>query len=354
MIIDIPQIFIPQIPFALNGAPGVAGNASFDLNGATNRCEILLRAPATGSISKIGFGTATVTTGCTLRISIEGIDYITGRSNQTLLGTDTSATQVVANTDDNVWFETSLVSSANVTAGDWFAVSFSVDSGTPSALQINTFADNANWYSAPLINYNGSTYASYNAGAVLVLVYNVNGTDTTYLTNGCFPTISIATSSYNTGTTLEVNGNQFTLPFSCRADGVWIVSDLDGDSVIELLNSSNTVIASLSVNKNIPLANTGILPYVLQFSSSIELSANTIYKLMHRPTTTSNITQYVLSCYADDYMTATPGGSAWVHVNGQYAGGYSNLTTYSNRQSFIGLSIDGIGFTPDTSYVFAT
>lgn len=354
MILDIPEFYIPQIPFALNGAPNVAGNASYDLAGVNDRCEVLLQVPKTGSISKIGFGTATVTTGCTLRIAIEAPNLTTGRSNQTLWGSNTSASQVIADADDNRWFEVSLTSAANVTAGDLISVSFSVLAGTPNALQLNTYADNSNWYSSALINYNGATWASYNAGAILTLIYNVGGTDTTYQIPGCLPTITISTSTYNTGTSYEANGNEFSLPFSCRANGAWIVSDLDGDSIIELINSSNTVIASISVDADRPLANTGILPYVVYFTTPIELTANTTYRLMHRPTTASNITQYILSCYSNTYMTATPGGSAFSFVRYQYSGGYSNREINTNRQAYIGLSIDGIGYTPDKSYVFST
>jgi hypothetical protein len=117
--VDIPGgLFMPK-PVTTETAPGLA-SVLLDADGEYAGCFI--RAPLTGTITKIGFATRTVTTGGDLDIRLETQDTSTGRPSGTLWGTNTNFVRTMLATDDNNFFEVTLTAGASVTKGNLIAI----------------------------------------------------------------------------------------------------------------------------------------------------------------------------------------------------------------------------------------
>jgi hypothetical protein len=82
----------------------------------------IFRAPKTGTITKVGFRTVTVITGATVDVRLETVSATDGHPTGSLVGTNANASQVIADTNDNVFFTVTLTAGASVTAGDVLAV----------------------------------------------------------------------------------------------------------------------------------------------------------------------------------------------------------------------------------------
>lgn len=182
------------------------GSSSVALNGvAGERFAWCFEAPKTGTLSGFSFRTGTVTTGCTVNISLQslstsGTTGVGGFPTGSDYSTGTSTTQVIANADDNVWFNVTFSSPASVTKGDKLAVVFSVSSGTPSGLNLLFYGtgQGAVGYATGYIStYNGSAWTYSNSQAVMIGVLNYNGTYE--FSQYFYPGFNVAT-TYNSST----------------------------------------------------------------------------------------------------------------------------------------------------------
>lgn len=335
--LDVP-FFYPRVPYSISTTPTMTTSQN-QINSATEDSSYYFTVPISGEIEGVSFRTATVGTGCTLDVRLETVDLATGQHSGTLADTSSNNTQVVDSTDDNTWFEVTFTATATVTKGDLLAVVFDVSSGTPVGLQLPMFSDDNIPTGLPyVVEDDGSPVVA--AGAPIVAIkYQTIG----YVpVVGTWPMDAVTTTTFNNTSTPDVIGSKFQLPYKCRVTGFWLWADMDGDAVVNLYDSDGvTVLASATMDKDIPMAASGAGVTTVYFTSSATLEANTDYWLAVEPSSSTDMGFYDYTIYSGLE------GAAWAGDNFHFSSakdpsGTGSWTTDTNRQPFIGVLIDGI------------
>ena len=329
------------------GGPGQFGSPSgnppdfttsqMDLNSGTDFGEIILQIPVGGSLSEIGFRVGSVTAGCTLSVRLETMSATTGRASGTLYHANASGTVVVADTDDNTW-KTVSFTSFTVTRGDLVAIKIGVSSGTPSALQLSLLRT-ANSPEIPMMIEDDGTPAAVTGAPCLAIKIS----SAWVALPGCLPMSALNSHSFASNTT-DARGLRFQVPIEMSLAGFWHWADIDGDVIYELIDDSETVLASLSWDKDYPNAAAGLTETILKFGSSVTLSANTTYRLMCRATTTTAANFLTYSVPGSAYLTASHFCSSQFYLTEATHDGsvYSAPTDTNTEVPWMGLYFDGV------------
>lgn len=292
-LVDIGgNISYPTPPVGMAGAPTFSNLLTDAVN---EKAAFAFQAPKTGSIDRIGFKTGTVTTGgVNWDIRLETLDTSTGFPTGTLVGTNTNASQAIASSDDNVWFEVTLTASASVVEGNYYAIVIAAPGAGTFNANFSYFADGFGGGFPCALLYTGS-WALATAGAPQ---FSVRYTDGTYPPiSGVFPIVGTTTNTYNNTSTPNVYGNKITLPFKCKIDGFWIWGDFDGDYMVNLYSSDGaTVLISGSGYAGVPATSSTSFNYG-KFSSSYTLEKDTLYILGIAPSSASNVSVYSYDFY---------------------------------------------------------
>jgi hypothetical protein len=127
------------------------------------------------------------------------------------------------------------------------------------------------------------------------------------------PAISTTTSSIDTGTTPNEIGLKFQVPFPCKLSEFmgWITMTAAGsDFDFILYDAGSTPVATLSQDGDYKAGATSLRLWHLWLQTEYTLTANTIYRLIIKPTTTNNI---ALAYYVFPSQLAAmiPGGANW-------------------------------------------
>ena len=128
----VSPCFMPQLVTAYEtAAPYFTGQASTEIDAATERYAVVFRAPKSGNISKVGFRTEVVTAGDDngIEIKLETVSAANGDPTGTLVTPDgggggSMTSQAIADGDDNTWFQVTLDEVGAVVAGEIYAVVF--------------------------------------------------------------------------------------------------------------------------------------------------------------------------------------------------------------------------------------
>jgi hypothetical protein len=160
--------------------------SAFLLDAATEKYAMVFRAPKDGSIATIGFKLGVVTTGDTLRVSLQNVDPATGNPDGTA---DQSGTVVVASADDNTWKTAILGSARVVTLGELLCLVIDFNSFVAGNLEIQAIQAAAG----------GSRYGFQNS---CYNTHQVGGSWTKSVST--LPCIDIA---YNDGSRAHIIGN---------------------------------------------------------------------------------------------------------------------------------------------------
>jgi len=310
------------------------------MSAAADKCEFVVQTPVTGTIAKVGFRTGTVTTGDTLKIGIYTVDAATGNATSTLYGSSTTTTVVIADANDNVWFLADIGDATGATSGDFVAVVLEFNSYVAGNLNIST-ADGSNH--AALLPYTGRFTAAAWAKTVNAPMVTFEYSGGTYHPiSGAFPAAVLNDESYHSGSTPDERGNKLTLPFKCRAVGVWFYGDTNADVSIKLYDTDgSTVLASVTYDPNVQQAATLGIKYV-RFAAAVILNAGSAYRLTVLPADTTSSALGSLdvdSTVGVAMMDALPGGQNVHYTARTDAGAWSQTTT---RRAMIGLLLDQV------------
>jgi len=299
----------------------------------TGKVAFVFQAPTTGSITGLCFKTGTVTTGATVDVRLETVDATTGQPSGTLQGTNTNASQVIADTDDNTWFEVALTAAASVTAGDYLALV--VVNGSVGDMEIDSHGQIFGTV-IPIVwkDATGTGYVSQGRNPVGAVKYN----DGIYRTIGGYPTISgfATTATWSSGE----QGLRFQIPFKARLAGVAGNWDIDTDVTIRLLADATApagaALASVVADKDIRQS-TSPSPGWYFFTSPYTLQAATWYRITGKVSAASTRLQY-LDYASNAIMAASPHGKNWYYTqdNG------STWTDTTTRAPIITLLLDQI------------
>jgi hypothetical protein len=249
------------------------------MDAVAEKVAIVFQVLTAGTITKIHFRTSTVTTGDTIKASIQGVDA-SGNPDGSVAK---SGTVAVADGDDSVWkvVDFGAGNGAAVAAGSWHSAvieynsrvsgNLSISSTQPILTQCNLYGD---FHTAAWTKQTTYVYA-------ILLEYS-DGTFAPNLPAG-FGTVT--TVSVDASTTPDEAGNYFQLPYKARAVGFWIHADLDADVTLKLFSSDNTLLATQSIDTDARNITTVGLLYVAFNGdpANVTLEADTWYRVVVLP-----------------------------------------------------------------------
>lgn len=284
-------------------------------------------APVT--VAKIGFGTGTVTTGATVDVRLETVDLTTGAPSGTLATTNSNASQVIADTDDNVWFEVTLTASHSATAGQMLAIVIVNPSGSPGNINIKRGFTSAATGSA-IVGFSGTWHYQASWG-------RTSGTHGMYLESdggqaiytGSSPAITQTSVSFNNGSTPDERGNifQFSVPVSVcgatstiepnAADFDLVLYDSDGSTALRTVSIDGSFIEN-RVNPD--------RTFYVSFEP-VTLTASTNYRIAFKPTSGSSVEVMEFAVNDAEVLDAFGGGQTMHKTTRTNAGSWTEVTT---------------------------
>jgi hypothetical protein len=322
------------------------------IDAAGEKVAWVFRVPKTGPLERIGFRFNTVTTAADLKAGFQDVDPATGFPDGTI---DQYRVVPSASVVSNTWIDTGIISSdgsdggtkRSVTIGDLVAAVVEFDSavgnlnisGIPSDSSGLGFAN-----SAYELLYT-SSWAKSQLGVPQLAIKYADGSYP-YLPD-VLPILSSATGltylDFNINSTPDEAGLYFQAPFPYKISHVWVCSNAAGDFQLVLYDAGDTVLRTISVDKDvrgIASASGGVYP----FSAPIELTKNVIYRLVMKPTTTTNTNLRYMEVNAAAFLEHMDGGTAFYWTQRTDAGAWSQIAT---RQPWLGVVIsaldDGVG-----------
>lgn len=328
--VEFGPITFPSWPTKPGAAPNLA---TLVLDASGEKAAVICYAPKTGNIAKIGWPTATVTTGSTFDVRLETVSLVTGDPTGTLWNTTTNGSQVVANADDNVWLTTTLTSQAAVVQGDTIAVVLVQTTGNMST---NNFFDDFN-----NIAYPDHFTAAWSKQATQCGMMALEYSDGSYAhITGVHPYLAVSYTSFNSGSTPDERGLYFSFPFPVQVSGWWAWADGDEDFTVRLYDSDgSTVLLSSLADTNVRSEPTGGGICRRQFAGTVNLSANTFYRLTVLPGTATDVRLGDFDVNAAAIMDACEGGRNF-HFTSRTDGGVWTQTT--TKRPWMGLLVNAL------------
>lgn len=312
-----------------NGTWFPSSNTSNAMTASGHRVMAVIGVPYTGNLRRIRFRTGTVTTGDTVRVSFQDVSATTGLPD----GTQDQYRDVTVNsTDDDTWIQTGDITATgadgggkrSVTRGDVLAVVWEFPSYVAGNLNIRTAsphqtADNCFYVGT----YNGTSWTVASGRGEIELEYD----DGTIAYTPSMIPAEFTSGTIASNTTPDEIGNYFEFPAQVKVGGVCGRLDLDGDCDVVLYDSDGTtVLASVSLDKDLRNG-TVSTPFERLFSGEVTLAANTRYRLVYKPTSTTAVGYRRMDVPAAGTMAAFPLGTSCYMTSRTDAGSWSETTT---------------------------
>ncbi len=332
----------PQLGLQIDATPAFT-TTQYTIDAAGEIAAAVLRTSKAGDIDAILWRAGTTTTGGTAVVSVETIDASTGFPSGSLWGTTTNGTQVVLDADDGTLFTTALTLAATVAKGDLIGVC--ITAPALMAMQVVGFSTGHNALNFP---YGALFTASWAKVAAVPIMAGLRYSDGTYAFVPNIPIIStLVNTAFGTGTNPNHRALRFKVTWPCRVRGCWIVTDADAAADILLVadnwdgTDGAALVTKVSLDSDIRRT-TGFGAYKLEFSGTVTLLPNTIYRLVFKPTTASTVSlaQYTVGAVAQFDQN---GGNQECYLstanNPNDATDWTDTTT---TRPFMGLLIDQI------------
>ena len=325
-------LWLPPRPSHLGVALSFSGILLIDA--ANEKAAAILQVRKAGTVSKISWGTRTVTTGATLDVRLETVDLATGNPSGTLLAAGSNASVVVADADDNVRFTSTLTTPVAVTRGQKVAVVIVNPAVSPGNFQISSIENTTIAGETPYITQFTPSWFKNTQAPAVALEYDDGSYD---VAPGCFPMSAVASVVYANSSTPDERGLKFKVPFPCRAVGAWIWANLSGDFDIALYDSDGTtVMASYPGDLNVGV----VFDYnrnLFLFTGTASLLKDTFYRLVLKPTTATVLGLIEFTVGAAAVMDAFEGGQNFHLTTRTDAGAWTDTTT---QRPMMGLILD--------------
>lgn len=331
-IASVPAFQLPSGMYADTALPAFSVTT---LNASGNKYAMLFQAPKTGSIHKIGFMTGTVTAAVDTDLRLETIDMTTGFPSGSLQGTNTNVTILAASITATTVIIGTLTADASVTQGDYLAVVVT-PSGSPNyQVRRNSIQISSNAWPSGAQNTSATWF-----GSASEQVFWVEYSDGTYgYMPIAWPMSAVNTHTFNSGSTPDERGLKFKVAGPIRVRGIWILGDFDNNADAVLYDSDGTtVLATLTIDKDLRGGATSPGNNQLIFASSVTLSGATFYRLVIKPGA-SNVVVYSFTATSAAALDERPGGQNFHYTQRTDAGAWTDTTT---QVPYMGLIIDGI------------
>lgn len=311
--------YIIPSPHAFSGT----AFTSLLIDASGEKVAFIFQIPKTGTITKVGFRTGTVTTAQTLRVGLYAVNGSGDADTATLYGSSTAGTQTSPASNTN--YLVTLGTSATATRGDIVAAVIEFDS-TVGNLNIVHALTETNVF--PYSELYTSSWTKSSSTPVLSLEYN----DGSYeIVSGCIPPGSGTSTTFNSGSTPDEYALYFKLKVPAKISGVGLYGGANvaaADFSIVLYDTDGTTsLASLSVDGDIRSSTSSTTLSMFRFSSTVSLSKDVFYYLALKPTTTNScrLTRYTVASAAS--MDSLSGGQNFYEATRTDAGSWSTTTT---------------------------
>jgi hypothetical protein len=305
----------------------------------------MIRIPKTGNVTKVLWATRTVTSGATITVRGETWDEsaVPAIPSTTLYHANFTGTTVVANGDDNVAILTTLAGSVAVTAGDKLALIIKQPGSSAGNMQIASFQDDISVFPYLLLNTGTSpaiSWAALTTAPAIALEYD----DGSYgYIPGCYPMNAITATAVDNSDTPDEYGLRFKFPFPTRVNSCWVWLDGDGDFNINLYDSDGATKllgGSFAVDKDARRADTQSV-YRFSFPTTADLLADTYYRLVIEPSTTTPLNFYDFTVNTAAVMDAHEGGQNFHLTTAKDPTQDSDWTNVTTRRPFMGVGFSG-------------
>lgn len=343
----VSGVMYPDYSAYGNLLTGTTTYTTFLLDAAAEKLAGIIVAPKAGDIARVHFRTGTVTTGDTMKVSLQDVDPATGDPDG---GADQFRTQVIADADDNVWFRTGLVTSDGTDTGTLRTVT----KGQVLAwvIEFNSFvAGNLNLVGKAVLAgqgpFVGRHYLDHftaawakQTGSVQVAAIEYSDGSFAYIPN-TFPATTQASITIGSASTPDEIALKFRLPFPARVSGWYLAGNIAGDADIVLYDSDGTtVLETQSIDKDIR-ASAANLTAAGTFATARTLTANTFYYLAFKPGATN--------CFPFFFtVDATPGAVILNQISGGQDAHWAQRTDAGAwtpdtlKRPVMGLILDGL------------
>jgi hypothetical protein len=153
-----------------------------------------------------------------------------------------------------------------------------------------------------------------------------------------YPYAAITTGGgYASNSTPDEQGLYFSFPYPVTVAGAWMVADLDGAADLILYDADgSSTLRSLSFDSDVRQTTTNLV-LKRKFTSPVTLTANTSYRLVLKPTTTTLIVLPNFDVNSAAVMGAFEGGQDFHFTSRTDEGSWSQTTT---RRPMMGLMIE--------------
>lgn len=265
--------------------------SGFTINNATRKDAFIIQVPKAGTLDTFEWRTGSVanTPDNGIKCSFQDVDLATGDPDgvidqfRVITGTITANTWQVPGvlTSDGTDTGTKrsvtrgqllacVIEMANFVAAD----SFDVDH-LPN-LPTSTF------FTFPKVT-DFTTVWSENASVRPLFVLKYSDGTYAYLSPLIMPLVNWVSVSRNLDSTPDETALRFKVPFVCTVDGCWLPSEFNVDTEIRLYDAADTVLTSVTVDKNV--WEVGAYPHLGTplFDAPVTLQPNQVYRLAQRP-----------------------------------------------------------------------
>lgn len=322
-------------------------NTSNLLDASGEKLAAVFRAPKTGTLGKVRFRTATVTTGDTMKVSFQDVDMATGNPDETA---DQYRTVSVASGDDNTWISTGIITTdgtdsggkRSVTRGDLLAIVIEFDSFVAGSMNIVN--------SSTPVDYGNGCYTTLKTGGTWAKTTATAGCLELEYDDGSLAYTDTLLPGFNTAGTAASNTTPdevalcFSFPVGVTVGGAFVIIDLDAACDVVLYDSDGTTaLATVSLDSDVR-AGTTVNGTLVVFPSEIDLTANSSYRLAIKPTTTTAVGYRYFDVRAAGSMDMFDLGQNACWSQRTDAGAWTETTTRRPRMSLLVTKVnDGSG-----------
>lgn len=350
---------IITLPSHLATGPSTTG---FTIDAAEEHGAYIIQVPKTGTLKKVGWRCYTATSPVmTLKVSVEtvastyGSPVATTNAGKTLYAAGAESADLTSfSASTTYWTEINSTTGISVTKGDFIAVSVRCTAYTSGSMTVaySQYSDAVGLlpiYNSTLVPY---TYTYLGGAAVnnctpfVCLEY-----DTEILTPfGCMHCgASYSTVTYNTDSDPDHRGLKFKFPFGCRLYGCTLYIDQDAEAQVILYDSDEyTVFSGFPITLDADLRKTNSINSLrVLFPTQPTLSADTWYRLVVFPTTSTNISLSTDAYAVDSALTTEDTESfaafvAYTTFNGEPSSGSHAWTDDTTKVPRIYIHADQI------------
>lgn len=331
-LISTGPFYYPAPPYNVQANPGTDTEL---IDAANERVGNIIRFPKTGTVTKIWWRTANVTTGATVAVRLVTIDA-SGIPTTTLYAAGSEADQIVGDGDDNKIFETELDTATSVTAGDEVGVVVvnpASSFGNIRLVAMELGVSSAMPYRVDVADSKQTT--PFAMGLIYTGDEYVNTPDV-------WPGDTLTRELFNNQDTPDVVGALFQVPFPCRVMGVWALIDNDGDFDIKLLDGfhlSDDLQLSVIIDKDHHRSAAGQISFH-SFNGTFVLAKDTDYRLIVEPSSTTDMAAYRLNMESAAQLDLLPGGVKWQRTVAKNPTVEGSWTDTDTGYPMIGLILD--------------